>query len=117
FATIGHTHITIPLPVILYSPDRGLEFFMSSDFVDPSSHERITYKGYTIDSHEHIVAEDPSRTVYDFSITKNVAMMLLTIIILILVMNSVASHYKRNPNTAPKGLASWFEPIILFVRD
>lgn len=117
FATIGHTHITIPLPVILYSPDRGLEFFMSSDFVHPETHERIPHNGYIIDAHEHIVAEDPTRTVYDFSITKNVAMMFLTIIVLILVMNSVASHYKRNPNSAPKGLASWFEPIILFVRD
>lgn len=117
FATIGHTHLTIPLPVILYSPDRGLEFFMSSDFVDPETHERISYQGYTIDSHEHIVAEDPSRTVYDFSITKNVAMMLLTITILIVLMSSAAAHYKKNPNTAPKGAASWIEPIILFVRD
>lgn len=117
FATIGHSHITIPLPVILYSPDRDLEFFMSSDFVDPETHERVSYKGYTIDDHDHIVPTDASRTVYDFSITKNVAMMFLTIIVLILVMNSVASHYKKNPNAAPKGLASWFEPIILFVRD
>lgn len=117
FATIGHSHITIPLPVILYSPDRGLEFFMSSDFVDPETHERIYHEGYTIDSHDHIIAEDPSRTFYDFSITKNVAMMFLTIIVLVFVMTSVASHYKRKPNTAPKGLASWFEPIIIFVRD
>lgn len=117
FATIGDTHITIPLPVILYSPDRGLEFFMSSDFVDPETHQRISYQGYAIDSHDHIVAEDSSRTVYDFSITKNVAMMLLTIIILIVIMSSAAAHYKKNPNSAPKGAASWIEPIILFVRD
>ena len=34
FATIGHTHISIPLPVILFEPGAGLHFFMSSDFVD-----------------------------------------------------------------------------------
>lgn len=26
FATLGHTHITLPLPVIVYSGDRGFEF-------------------------------------------------------------------------------------------
>src|SRR5699024_7181186 len=78
FATIGDKHITLPLPVILYSPDRGLEFFMSSDFVDPVTHERIWHEGYTIDAHEHVVAEDPSRTFYNFSITKNAAMLFLT---------------------------------------
>ena len=34
FATIGHTHISIPLPVILYESGHGLYFYMSSDFVD-----------------------------------------------------------------------------------
>ena len=33
-ATIGHTHISIPLPVIIFEPGHGLRFFMSSDFVD-----------------------------------------------------------------------------------
>lgn len=117
FTTLGDSHITLPLPVILYSPDRGLEFFMSSDFVDHETHERIAHEGYIIDEHDHIKAVDESRTVYDFSITKNVAMMFLTIIILVLVMNSVASHYRKHPNSPPKGLASWLEPIIIFIRD
>ena len=117
FATIGHTHLTLPLPVILYSPDRGLEFFMSSAFIDHETHERVPHEGYFLNEHDHIVPLDESRTVYDFSITKNVAMLFLTIIILILIMSSVASHYKKNPNSPPKGLASWFEPIIIFVRD
>ncbi|MGB8193026.1 MAG: F0F1 ATP synthase subunit A, partial [Chitinophagaceae bacterium] len=30
FATFGHTHVTIPLPVIVYSKERGLDAFMSS---------------------------------------------------------------------------------------
>ena len=32
YATIGHTHYTFPLPVILYSSDRGIEIFSSSRF-------------------------------------------------------------------------------------
>ena len=38
FATIGHTHISIPLPVILFEPDQGFHFYMSSDFVDENHH-------------------------------------------------------------------------------
>jgi F-type H+-transporting ATPase subunit a len=30
---------------------------------------------------------------------------------------SVADGYKRNPNKAPRGLQSFLEPLILFVRD
>src|SRR5687767_15566815 len=32
FATVGHSHITIPLPVILYTPGKGVSLFMSSAF-------------------------------------------------------------------------------------
>ena len=53
FATIGHTHISIPLPVILFEPGSGFHFFMSSDFVD-EHHDSIDVDGFYIDSHEHI---------------------------------------------------------------
>lgn len=116
-ATIGNNHITIPLPVIIYSTDRGLEFFSSSDFVDHETHERIWHEGYMIDEHEHIVAQDPSRTFYDFSITKNVAMLFITIAVLLIIMLKVAGRYKKHPKKAPQGAASFIEPIIIFIRD
>lgn len=117
FATIGHKHITLHLPIILYSPDRGLEFFMSSDFVDPVSHERIWHEGYTIDAHEHVVAEDPSRAFYNFSITKNTAMLFLVLFVVGFLALKTASHYKKHPNTAPKGVAAFMEPLVIFIRD
>ncbi len=117
FANIGHAHLTLPLPVILYSADRGLEIFSSNNFLDPETHEKVSHAGYTIDEHEHIVAEDPSRNVYDFSITKNVAMLFITVLVLIFIMFAVAKRYKNHPKAAPKGVASFFEPIIIFIRD
>lgn len=114
-ATIGNTHLTIPLPVIIYS-DKGLEVFSSNDFVDPVTHTRVPHAEYYINDHEHIKAEDGSK-VYDFSITKNVAMLFLTLAVLFFIFLSMASRYKKHPNTAPKGLASFFEPIIVFIRD
>jgi F-type H+-transporting ATPase subunit a len=110
------THgVVIPLPVILYSADRGLEVFSSSKF----HNEHHEYNGYHLvhgDS-EQIIPVDESRTVYDFSITKNVASMLLSAVILILVFTSIAGFYKNNKNKAPKGFQSAMEVIILFIRD
>ncbi|QRR01741.1 F0F1 ATP synthase subunit A [Dyadobacter sandarakinus] len=105
----------LPLPVILYSQDRGLEVFSSSNF----HNEHHEYNGYHLvhgDS-EVIQPVDESRKVYDFSITKNVASMLLSALILILVFTSIASWYKNNKGKAPKGFQSAMEVIILFIRD
>ncbi|KUG06217.1 F0F1 ATP synthase subunit A [Solirubrum puertoriconensis] len=110
FATIGHTHITLPLPVIAYQPSKGLSVFSSSKLTHGE-----TYNGLKLE-HEHLVAEDGSK-VYDFSITKNVASLLLSAVLLIVVFFSVAGGYKKNHGRAPRGIQSFFEPIIAFIRD
>lgn len=115
-ATFGHTHITVPLPVIVYSDDRGLEVFMSSKLKD-EHHNSVEYNGYYIDEHEHLKPVDESREILDVSITKNVASMLLSVAILFLVFLTIAKRYSKDPLRSPKGIQSIFEPIILFVRD
>jgi F-type H+-transporting ATPase subunit a len=112
FATIGHTHVTLPLPVILYSADKGLEVFSSSRFHNESK----TYSDYKLDEHEHI-ASLSGRKFYDFSITKNVASLLLSALLLIVVFFTIAGSYKKNHGRAPKGIQSFFEPIVMFIRD
>jgi F-type H+-transporting ATPase subunit a len=73
------------------------------------------YEGLKLE-HEHLVATDGSE-VYDLSITKNVASLLLSVVILLIVFFSVAAGYRKNHGKAPKGLQSFFEPVIVFVRD
>ena len=53
----------------------------------------------------------------DFSITKNVASMLLSVVLLVWIFGSVARSYARSEQRLPGGLARFLEPIILFVRD
>ena len=53
----------------------------------------------------------------DFSITKNVLFLFMTAILLIIVFTTVAKRYRKYPNSAPKGMQSAFEPIIVFIRD
>ncbi len=120
----GHT--SIHLPVILYS-DKGLEVFSSSRLVN-EHHEEVVYTGnypykvvagkIKVVNTDGTVDTAASKKVWDFSITKNVTSLLITVAILLLVFLSVASAYKkRGVKTAPKGLQSFMEPIILFVRD
>lgn len=109
--------ITIPLPVILYSSDRGLEIFSSSRL----AHEQV-YNGYKQEHGKiHRVDEagnvDEEAKFYDFSITKNVASLLLSAVILLSLFPAVSRGYARNKGKAPKGVQSLLEPIILFVRD
>ncbi|MBT8195958.1 MAG: F0F1 ATP synthase subunit A, partial [Bacteroidia bacterium] len=108
-------HYSVPLPIILFSPDKGLDIFLSSKFKNPDTHEAQEYNGYVMD-HGHIEAVDGS-SVYDFSITKNVVGIFLSMIILFWVFISVAKTYTRRKGQAPKGLQSFIEPIIIFVRD
>ncbi len=108
----GH-HGTLFLPVIVYTGERGLEIFSSRNFYD-EHHNVVAYNGYTLD-HGHIYLN--GNRVFDVSITKNVAMLLINAVLLIVVFVAVAKGYKKNSGKAPKGIQSFFEPVILFVRD
>lgn len=129
-------HATIPLPVILYSKEKGFDVFMSSKF----HHGEHSYKGYDIlTDHkikelnldpkkftaEQIVAVkengeiDNSIKVYDISLTRNVVQMLLALTLLVWVMLYMAKKYRsgQGVTTAPKGIQNLIEPVITFVRD
>lgn len=109
----GH-HGTIFLPVIVYSSERGLEIFSSVNFYD-EHHNLVEYNGYKLE-HEHISLVDGGH-VYDFSITKNVAALIMNAIVMLLVFISVARGFKKNAGKAPSGIQSFFEPIIIYMRD
>src|ERR1035437_9506240 len=103
--------ISVPLPVILCSKEKGLDMFLSSKFENEGG-----YHGYKLNKEGHIEAEG-GVSFYDFSITKAVAGVLLTSIITLLIFISVAKAYTRREGQAPKGFQSLIEPFILFVRD
>ena len=112
FATVDEEHYTIPLPIIIYSQEKGVELFSSSRIAHGH-----TYQGYKLDSHDHITALDPNLKFYDLSITKNAASLMFSAVLLLSIFISIANNYKNNPNKAPKGIQSFFEPIIMYVRD
>jgi F-type H+-transporting ATPase subunit a len=144
FVTIGNKSVTIPLPVILYSPEKGFTAFMSSAFHHgEEAHEGYVWiteeylkehkeveelkddQGKPLFKNDKIYALDaegkPSLTakVYDFSITRNTTQMLISVVLMIWLMTSIAKKYKKGvgQTSAPTGFQNALEPIITFVRD
>ncbi len=115
----GDFHLSVPLPVIVYSEHSGLSVFMSSHF----HHGHEAYQGFEIaqtgENAGKIVEMIDGQEVkpWDLSITKNVLALFVSVILLMWIFTSVAKRYASNPNSSPKGLQSLLEPLILFVRD
>lgn len=120
-----HTYIGFPLPVILI--DNGVKIFSSSEF---GHGEKPVEKGgqYYMLYHNKIYKTDAQGTInyneehhptnekpLDFSITKNVANIILTGIIMLLMFGGMAKRYKKS--AVPSGLGRFLEPIVLYVKD
>jgi len=134
---------SIPLPVMLYFPGQGWDVFSSSELhhVDAQGlvhgkyayhHGKLTVPVLNaagqpkLDAEGHVEVEaQEARLInlggkavfYNFSVTKNVFGMLLSVLLLLLLFMASAKAYGRRTGQAPKGLQSLLEPLILFVRD
>ena len=104
----GEEHeISIPLPVILYSPQRGLSAFSYARFHDHDSHGM--YNGYKNEEGKIVAVDangnvDEGVKVYDLSLTRNVVQMFIALILLVWILLSAASKYRKHgTNVAPTG--------------
>ena len=127
---------SIPLPVILYSKEKGFSVFMSSRF----NHGEADYEGYALLTNEKIdelkldrnkysagnivpVNEkgeiDNSVKLIDLSLTRNVVQMLLALTLLVVILLRVARRYGTGVGitSAPKGMQNTMETIVNFVND
>lgn len=118
----GHSSVSIPLPVILYTP-QGLDVFSSAKF----EHGHATVAGkynYRLQGQQVVVVNEAGETdvattneIIDISITKNVATLMFSIAVLLIVFLTVAKSYEKNRGKAPSGIQSFMEPLIIFIRD
>jgi F-type H+-transporting ATPase subunit a len=119
--------VAVPLPVIVYNKERGVDCFMSSNF----HHGQKTYHGYKLedgkiaavnemeetDAKAATVNESLTEDTIDLSITKNVAALFVSLILMCWIFISVAKSYRRRTGETPKGMQALVEPLIVFVRD
>lgn len=112
----GHTHVSIPLPIILVH-NGELSVFMSSKF----HHGHSEYKGFKLEidgeNKGKIVHVASGELPFDLSITKNIFSMLFSMVLICVIFISIGKSYGRRKGKAPKGLQSFLEPLILFIRD
>ena len=114
--------LAIYLPVILISKEKGLDVFSSRKL----SHGR-QYKGYKLEEEGDLkgkivnVKEDGTineeKLPLDFSITKAVVGLLFSVLLALWLFLSLSRSYRKTGISHPKGIQSFLEPIILFVRD
>lgn len=127
----GDFHLTIPLPVILWFDGKIQPPFLSSKF----KHGHAVYNGFGIAQEgehkgkivralterynaDHVIVDDPNQELpLDFSITKNVLAIFISMFLMSWIFISIARTYRRREGEAPKGIQSMLEPLILFIRD
>lgn len=128
-------HISVPLPVILYSKHSGFHAFMSSRLAHGHNYKgfeighgtillekgegekvkkNIDGKIIEVDAHGELVQ---AGLPLDFSVTKNVFMMFFAVVILLVVFLNLARSYKKVGVSEPKGMQSFLEPLIVFVEE
>jgi F-type H+-transporting ATPase subunit a len=114
--------VALYLPVIIYSKERGLNVFSSKRL----AHGQV-YNGFKLEEEGNlkgtIVSVDEAGMIdeenipLDFSMTKTVIAMLAAAIIGLVLFLSLARSYKKTGISHPKGIQSFLEPVIVFVRD
>jgi F-type H+-transporting ATPase subunit a len=121
-------YIEIPLPVILY--DNGFHFFMSSSLKHGKKVVESDGNYYKLNYHDSKIYKTNKQGVFnfdenhyptnyaplDFSITKNIATIILVAILMFLLFRSLANSFISNTGIS-KGIGRFFEPIILYIRD
>jgi len=135
WTTKDEHHVSVPLPVILYSKNSGLHVFMSSELAHGHTHKGFKYgpeKYETVNKKGEPVIKDLSASIVevdseghmleeglplDLSITKNVFMMMLAVVILLVVFLSLARSYKKTGVSSPKGIQGFLEPLVVFVEE
>ena len=109
---MGEQAVSCVLPTTITTEDgKKKEAFMA---VTPDGHEYVLEGASALDGG---LIGGGFTSYYDFSITKNVFVMFLGVLLLFFVFLPAARGYKRNEGKAPSGIQALIEPIFLFMRD
>jgi len=108
--------IAIPLPRILYHPQRGLSVFFVHGHSEAEIKAELEKRGYTLGADGKIAAID-CQPIVDLSLTKTAFQFLLVGLLLLWIGSAAARAYQKSQNGMPTGIARFLEPVIVFIRD
>lgn len=121
-ATVGDKHISIPLPVIVYSQEKGWNVFLSSNLQHGHEYEGFhlategDYRGKVV---ETLSTGETVRPMLDLSLTKIAAGIVLNSFLLATIILLVSRWYRRRSvsDDAPRGFVGMMEMLIMMVYD
>ena len=125
--------LTVPLPVILWT-DNGLVSFLSNEFhhdvdgkvvVEKNGMKFVNLHNKIYQLNEGAIAVDYDEEHHatnavrpmDFSVTKNVFSMFLSVALILLIFLLSARSYRKSEDNMPSGIGRFMEPIVVFIRD
>lgn len=119
--TLGEKHVSIPLPVIVYSQTTGWHAFSSSRLGHGAEYEGLhiasegSYAGKVVET----TPDGQEVRPLDISITKTALSLMINSLLLVLIIVGVARWYKnRKPSSeAPKGFVGFMEMFVMMIHD
>jgi F-type H+-transporting ATPase subunit a len=120
--TIGDKHVSIPLPVIVFSHEKGFHAFLSNKLHHGESHEGFhiategDYKGKVVETTQ---TGEVKRPMLDLSLTKIAAGIVINSLLLVIIILCVSRWYRRHEasDEAPRGFVGMMEMLIMLVYD
>lgn len=120
--TIGDRDITLSLPIILYSKEKGWTLFSSKQL----EKNKGSYKGYYVAEEGAYAGKIVKKNSLgeevrpiDLSITKVTLALFINSALLLFIILGVANWYRKNDSTkkAPKGFVGFMEMFIIMIND
>jgi F-type H+-transporting ATPase subunit a len=118
--TIGEHHVSVYLPVIVYSQSSGLHAFSSSCIAHGETYEGFyiarggDYDGKVV---ERSAAGEEVRPV-DISLTKTAFALIFNSMLMLVIFLSVAAWYRRHPkHIAPGGFVGAVEMFVMNIEE
>ncbi len=120
--TIGEHHVTIPLPIIVKSANRGWFCFSSSRLMHGHNAE---YEGFKVSDGTNfpagkvieVLSSGEENRPLDLSFTKNVCSIFIASILLLSIFLTLARSYKKEPLKSKRGFGGVLEMLFVFVYD
>ncbi|MDD3322506.1 MAG: F0F1 ATP synthase subunit A [Paludibacter sp.] len=115
---IGENEISIPLPIIVHSSS-GWHIFLSSAFRQTANYEGLSiakegkYKGKIVE----ISSTGEEIRPLDLSLTKVALSLIISSILLVIIIMSVANSYKKGVYESKKGFVGFMEMFVMNIND
>ncbi len=122
--SIGEHHVTVPLPVIVHSSERGWFVFMSSQLEHAPQYKEFYYATEGISAGKVVEKNAAGQEVrpFDISLTKDVVALFFSCGLLIWMVLGMAKWYRKkeregNPDAVPTGFKGFIELFVMDVND